>query len=115
MQIWLIFIIYVFMSAGGLFLIKTGVEGTSFGIQNSMISISLTPRLLIGFILYVASFLTSVYILSRMKLSLFCPIATGTVLVLTCLLGYFFLKEQIGMMQLLGIALILAGVIILNL
>jgi len=114
MLIWIVFIIYALTSATGLFLIKTGVEGASLAMQDRLISLHLTPRLLIGFFLYVSSFLISLYIISRMKLSLFYPIATGAILVITCLLGYFFLKEQIGIKHMLGMALILAGIIILN-
>ena len=114
MSIWIIFVIYALMSASGLFLIKTGADSSSLAVADSLLNIQLSPRLIIGFIIYVCSFLLSVYIISRMKLSMFYPISTGTLLVLSSLLGYFFLKEHIGVPQLIGMGLILAGVIAMN-
>ena len=114
MSIWIVFAIYALMSASGLFLIKTGAETSGIAISNSLLNVQISPRLIIGFAVYVCSFLMSVYIVSRMKLSMFYPISTGTILVLTSLLGFFFLKEHIGVWQLVGMALILAGVVALN-
>ena len=114
MSIWGIFAIYVVMSASGLFLIKTGAETSGFAFENQLFNFHVSPRLIIGFVIYVCSFLMSVYIISRMKLTVFYPVATGSVLVMTCLLGFFVLKEHIGVWQLLGMALILAGVVALN-
>ena len=114
MSIWLIFAIYVLMSATGLFLIKTGTETTSLVLENSIFNFQLSVRLIVGFIVYVVSFLLSVYVISKMKLTVFYPTATGVMLVLTSLLGYFFLKEQIGVSHLVGMGLIMAGVIVLN-
>jgi len=114
MLIWLVFAIYAIMSATGLFLIKTGADSTRFAIQNGLIDAQFSPRLLLGFVLYVASFLLSIYLMSRLKLSLFYPIATGAILIFTSLFGYFFLQEQVGIPQMLGMALILAGIIVLN-
>jgi multidrug transporter EmrE-like cation transporter len=102
------------MSASGLLLIKTGAEGTGASFTQGLFSLHLTVRLLCGLLLYVGSFLLSIYIMSRMKLSIFYPVGTGSILVLTSLFGYFFLKEQIGTLQLIGMLLILSGVIAMN-
>jgi len=78
-------------------------------------NLHVSPKLLIGFVFYVCSFLLSVFIISRMKPSVFYPVGTGSLLLLTCLFSHFFLKERIGSTQLIGIVLILAGVIVINL
>jgi multidrug transporter EmrE-like cation transporter len=114
MIIWIIFVVYATMSATGLFLIKTGAENTSIAIENSLLNFQLSPRLLLGFAVYVCSFLLSVYLVSRMKLSVFYPLGTGSILILTSLLGFFVLKEDIGIWQLIGMGLILAGIIVIN-
>ena len=114
MIIWLLFAIYVLLSASGLYLIKTGTESASFALENNFFSIQISLRLILGFIVYICSFLLSIYVISKMKLTIFYPTVTGVMLVLTCLLGYFFLKEHIGVPQLVGMTLILAGVILLN-
>ena len=114
MWIWILFCIYAFMSATGLLLIKIGTDEASFCFQNNILSLQVTPRLLFGFMLYLLSFLLSIYIMSRLKLSLFYPVATGSIIMLTCVYGFFFLNEKIGIPQILGIALILAGIISIN-
>jgi len=114
MSIWIVFIAYTFISATGLFFIKTGADSTNLAFQNGLFSMQLSPRLLIGITLYLVSFLVSIYIMSRIKLSLFYPMGTGAILILTCLSGYFLLKEHIGIWQLVGIGLILAGIVAMN-
>ena len=114
MWIWVLFLVYTIMSASGLFLIKAGTVGTGLAFDSGIINFHVTAKLLVGFIVYVCSFLLSVYVMSRMKLSVFYPASTGVVLILTCVLGRLFLKEQIGTPQLVGIALVLSGVIVMN-
>ena len=114
MSIWIVFVIYAVLSATGLFLIKTGADNSGLAFNDGLFSMQLSPRLVIGLALYVISFVMSVYVVSRMKLSVFYPLGTGTILVITSLLGYFVLREQIGFWQLLGMGLILAGVVAIN-
>jgi multidrug transporter EmrE-like cation transporter len=114
MVTWILFIVYIFMSATGLLLIKTGSSDMGFAVRDGIFNIQMSPKLLLGFVFYVCSFLLSVYIMSKMKLSLFYPLGTGTILVATCLFGYFFLKEHIGLPQIVGMTLILSGVVAMN-
>jgi multidrug transporter EmrE-like cation transporter len=102
------------MSATGLFMIKTGAENSNLTIADSLLNIQLSLRLIIGLIVYICSFLLSIYLISKMKLSLFYPITTGSMLVITSLLGFFILEEHIGIWQLIGMGLILAGVFAMN-
>ena len=115
MEIWIVFAIYILMSATGLYMIKTGTTSAGAAIQNRVFSIQIPLRLFLGFTVYVCSFLLSVYIISKMDLSVFYPVGTGAILVITCLSGHFLLKERITSMQMLGIALILVGVTVINL
>ena len=115
MGIWVLFAVYVLMSATGLYMIKTGTAGAGADIQNRVFSVQIPLRLLLGFAVYVCSFLLSVYIISRMDLSVFYPVGTGAILVMTCLSGHFLLKERITSPQMIGIALILTGVVVVNL
>jgi len=114
MLVWVMFVIYAIISAVGLFMIKTGADSTSLGFDNGLFNIQMSPRLFIGFLLYLTSFLMSVYIMSRIKLSLFYPLSTGTILILTCFLGFFLLKEHIGIHQIIGMVLIVAGIFFIN-
>ena len=114
MSIWIVFAIYTLVSASGLLLIKIGAENTSLAVQEGLFNIQVSLRLFIGFLLYITSFAMSIYIMSKMKLSLFYPMGTGVILILTCLFGCFLLKENIGVWQLVGMILILVGVVAMN-
>jgi len=114
MSIWVVFALYTIVSATGLFLIKTGADNTSLAFQDGFFAMQLSTRLVVGILIYIASFIISIYIMSRIKLSLFYPMGTGIILVLTCLSGYFILKEHIGIWQIIGIILILTGVVAMN-
>jgi len=114
MTIWIVFVIYAFVSSVGLYLIKTGTGSTSFELNNGLIAFQLSPRLLLGLAVYACSFLLSIYVLSKMKLTVFYPAGTGAILVVTCILGYFFLQEHIGLWQIGGMVLILAGIVLIN-
>ena len=110
----LLFILYVAMSASGLLLIKMGADGGSLTTLNGILNIQISFKLVLGLIIYVCSFILSIIVMSRMKLSVFYPIGAGSILVLTCLLGVFFLREQLGLSQIIGILLVLCGVIVIN-
>ena len=113
-MIWIIFVIYVAMSVTGLLLIKTGTTDTRFLFSDGLLGAQVSYKLLLGLVFYICSFILSIYIMSRMKLSLFYPIGAGAVLVASCVFSYFVLREQIGVMQLAGITLILLGIICIN-
>ena len=112
--IWIIFAIYALMSALGLLFIKIGSSDTSLAFQNGLFSMQVSPKLIWGLVLYICSFLLSLYIISSMRLTLFYPMATGTVLVLTCIAGIYFLKEHMGAPQIIGAALVLCGIVFMN-
>ena len=114
MAVWVLLVVYVVMSASGLLMIKLGASGSAVSVQNGIFDLHMSGKLLIGVIIYACSFIMSIIVMSKMKLSVFYPVATGAILVLTCLLGYFVLKERIGVPQLVGIALIFGGVIAMN-
>jgi multidrug transporter EmrE-like cation transporter len=114
MWIWVIFSIYTIVSATGLLLIKVGADNTRFAIQGGLLDVQVSPKLLLGFLLYASSFLLSIYVISKVQLFLFYPIATGTILIFTALFGYYFLDEQIGIPQIVGMVLILIGVVTMN-
>jgi multidrug transporter EmrE-like cation transporter len=114
MGIWVIFFFYVLLSATGLLLIKSGTASAGIAVMNGVFSLQLSFKFILGIIIYIISFLISIYLLSRMNLSLFYPIGTGCLLIFTCLFGSIFLKEHITTPQIFGIVLILAGAITMN-
>ena len=50
-----------------------------------------------------------------MNLSLFYPLSAGLIYIAVCVASYLVLKEKISVQQLIGMVVILAGIVIMNL
>lgn len=108
-------LIYVCLSATGLTLIKTGLNhNTSVILDKSGFALQLNWILIVGMILYVLSFLTSLLVMKSMNLSLYYPLSAGLVYIIVCLISKFALKEEISFNQVVGMAIIFAGIIVMN-
>lgn len=109
-------LIYVCLSATGLTLIKIGLNHDSTLVLNkSSLILQLNWLLILGMIMYVMSFLTSILVIKEMNLSLFYPLSAGLVYIIVCLLSKVVVKESIGISQMIGMAIIFVGIIIMNL
>ena len=107
--------IYVCLSAAGLTLIKLGLgKESTLLLDKGGFNLSLTWTLVGGACLYVISFLLSMVVMKGMNLSLFYPLSAGLIYIAVCLASWLVLKEKISTSQLIGMAVILAGVIIMN-
>ncbi|GMO26573.1 MAG: hypothetical protein Ta2F_02140 [Termitinemataceae bacterium] len=111
---YLIFIIYILCSSSALILMKSDIGITSINLVQPAVNIRLGYKVILGAILYIVSFLMSLWLMSKFKLSLMYPIAAGMINVLVCILSITVLKESIGIVSWLGILLISLGVVILN-
>lgn len=108
-------IIYVCLSAMGLTLIKVGLGNkTSLSIDPKGFSLSFSWILIIGMCLYILSFLTSLLVMKSMSLSMYYPFSAGLIYILVCVLSVIVLKEKIGLFQLIGMAVIFVGILIMN-
>lgn len=108
-------LIYVCLSAAGLTLIKSGLNhNTSVVFDKAGFMIQFNWVLIVGMILYVLSFLTSLLVMKGMNLSLYYPLSAGLVYIIVCLVSRFVLKEDISFNQVVGMAVIFAGIIIMN-
>lgn len=65
-----------------------------------------------GFVFYALGFLWWVALLMRLPLSVAFPLAAGGLIVLTQVTGHAFLNETLSGMHLAGIAMILAGIVL---
>jgi multidrug transporter EmrE-like cation transporter len=92
-------LLYVAISVTGLTLLKS---------QSEIFS----ARFVLGFLLYGLGFVMWYILLRMMPLSVAFPIAAGSLIAATQLVGSFFLDEKLGAMHLLGIAVIIAGVVL---
>lgn len=91
--------LYVVVSSLGLFVLK-------------MASGPLSTHFVVGLALYGLGFAIWYGMLTRMPLSVAFPIAAGSLVMATQIVGYLFLDERLQLGHLGGIALILAGIAI---
>lgn len=93
-------ILFVALHAFGLFKLKAsnGQIGVDFGL---------------GFVCYGAGFLIWYVILTRLPLSIAFPVAAGSLIVATQLVGRFLLDEQLHLVNFSGVGLILVGIVLI--
>ncbi len=109
-----LFCLYIALSSSGMLMIKMGTSGTAFSSAGGVLNVSLNVKLLIGIVLYVFSFILSMVLMSQMNLSVLYPLGAGLLNLIICLFSVFVLKEAITVPQWIGIALIAAGVVLMN-
>ncbi len=108
-------IIYLLCSVGGLILVKSEANATTLAMQNGVFNVSMGIKAIIGFILYIGSFLIyTFYIIKQFDLSYIFPIVTGITQILVILASVFILKESINIYGVIGIFTIIVGITLLN-
>ncbi len=112
---YLLFCCYLLLSSLGLLLIKLGGNGTSLSFEPQTFSMVMSYRLVIGLCCYICSFLLFTFIVQKRNLSLIYPLSAGIMNVISVLLGVVVLKEKITISGALGIALVIAGVVLMSL
>lgn len=90
--------------------VRLGKEGFSFSF---LLEPAKNSLLLLGLFFYGVSFFLYIFILSRLQVHIVYPIAVGTTLVLITLASYFFLKEAITTLQIVGTSAIVIGIFLL--
>ena len=108
--------LYILFSAAGLTLMKLGVSrgGVELGLEHGALHFRISILALFGILLY-CSFLLSMLVMSKMNLTYFYPLSAGLIYILICFIGALFLKETVSVHQWVGIALIMGGVVTMNL
>ncbi len=107
--------LYLFCSVGGLTLVKVGAAHNGFTTGAGFFNLQLSYTTLIGLVLYILSFIMWIVIVQKFNLSYIQPLTTGLSYVLIIAASLFILHESIGSMQWIGLVLILAGVVCMNL
>ncbi|MBR2852682.1 MAG: hypothetical protein IKE81_00010 [Clostridia bacterium] len=108
-------IIYVCLSATALTMIKMGLQNNStLLVDKGGFNLMLSWKLVLGACLYIISFLLSMVVMKGMNLSLFYPLSAGLIYVVVCILSIVLLKEKPSVNQLIGMTVILAGIIVMN-
>lgn len=114
-KIILLMLVYATLSASGLIFLKLGAK-RSFSLKmiNSTFNIEIDVKLILGLMLYLLAFISSLIIMKYADLNFFYPVSAGLVYVLVCFGSYFFIHEQFSNNQLIGITFIAIGVICMN-
>jgi len=113
MVLW--YILYLLLSIVGLFLFKAYSSSISIIMDKGKISLQLSPLVLLGLVFYVCSFILWLFFIKRNNISFIYGVLAGSVTVCTVVGGYFLFNEKLTLMQIVGIILIVAGLIIVNL
>lgn len=110
----LLMLCYVACSASGLILIKMGLnQGTVISLGTSL-EIKIHMLLIGGVFLYVVSFLLNLVVMSKFNLNYVYPISAGLIYIAILVLSVLVLKEKVTSAEILGMAAILIGIIIMN-
>lgn len=108
-------LLYVFLSATGLTMIKIGSsKGSTLLLDSAGFDLKLSWILVLGLCIYVISFLMSIMVMKRMNLTIFYPVSAGLIYIIVSLAGFLILKEAFTIQQLIGMAIILAGIVVMN-
>lgn len=108
-------LIYVLLSSFGLVMLKLGTShALEFSINNGNVTLNINYLLLVGLFFYILSFITSLIAMKGINLNIFYPVSAGLIFVLVALLSVFVLHEKISIVQIVGMAVIVTGVFIMN-
>lgn len=108
-------ITYAVLSAIALLCLKiSATKGLGVSYENGGFIIKINIYLIIGLVLYILTFLLSLYIMRTADISFFYPTSIGIVYVLVCVMGIWVLKETVTIQQVVGMTMILMGVIMIN-
>lgn len=105
--------LYVLLTTGGLVCLKLGGNSLSLSLKNN-IGFKIGYVTLLGFILYIGSFLLWQKLLATYDLSYIVPITTGIVQVVVLLASYFIFHESISLINLVGITFVIVGIILIS-
>lgn len=106
--------IYLVLTTSGMALIKMGGSSTTLSFKGGSFAMSMSFISILGYLLYICSFLLWTKILTMFDLSYIVPIATGISQIIIFLMAMGIFHEHINVMGFVGIALTIAGIICMN-
>ena len=108
---------YFVFTCTGLALMRQGaLAGGSLEISfNGGFSFSIGFISLLGYISYLVSFLMFTRLVSMFPLSFVMPVVTGIVQVLSVIIAFAIFKEEMRIINIIGIVLVIAGIVAINL
>lgn len=113
-MIWFVFVLYIFLSALGLTLIKMGSSNVSFQLLSGIFNFKLDIKLILGMICYIVSFLLFMVMMPKFDLSYIYPVAAGALYIVIAIFAVFLLGEKISTAEWIGMIFILVGIIFMS-
>lgn len=107
--------VYLVLTVSGIIFMKLGGNPGTLSLKEGTITLGIHWVSAIGFVCYIASFLLFTRLVVMYDLSYIYPIITGIVQILTLIISAIVFKEQINMQAVVGAALIIIGIIVMNL
>lgn len=108
-------VLYLILTVSGLILMKKGGNAGTITANSGELGFSISWISALGFLCYILSFLLFTRIVMMFDVSYISPICNGIAQACIVVASIVFLKEQYSFYTLGGAALIIAGVIIMNL
>lgn len=109
-------IIYLFLTVSGLILMKKGGNAGKISISAGEFNFSISLISCLGFLCYICSFLLYTRIVMMFEnLSYITPICTGLSQIMVIIASCLILKEQLTGLTIGGVALVIAGIVVMNL
>ena len=112
----LMIIFYLIFTVSGLILMKKGGNAGKISISAGEFNFSISLISCLGFLCYICSFLLYTRIVMMFEnLSYITPICTGLSQIMVIIASWLILKEQLTGLTIGGVALVIAGIVIMNL
>lgn len=105
---------YIILTLFGLVLMKLGGNTGTFSIKSSSFEFTMSFISLLGFLCYIASFLLFTNIVIKFNLNYIIPVTAGIIQVLTLICGYTIFKEPVSINGVIGVALVIMGIMVMN-
>ncbi len=111
----IILLLYVLTTSLALVFLKMGSNsGALIGFTGGKLTFNFQLLSLVGIFLYGTSFLLYTYLIAKFDLGYIIPFATAFVYVAIFIASYFIFHEAFTALKVVGIALILSGIVLLN-
>jgi drug/metabolite transporter (DMT)-like permease len=112
----IILALYVLATSAGLILLKLGSDnGAAISYADARPQFNLNLLTVSGIALYGLSFAIYTYLIAKYDLGYIIPLTTALVYIIIFTASYFIFKELFTATKILGIALIVTGLVFLNL
>lgn len=112
----IILVLYVLCTSLGLIVLKLGTSsGLPISYINNRVQFNLNLYSIGGVVLYALSFILYLYLISKFNLGYIIPLTTALVYIIIFVASFIIFKEPFSATKIAAIALIISGLVLLNL